>query len=36
MHLKEIRCVDMHWANAAQDIDKWGAVVNTLRNFRFQ
>jgi hypothetical protein len=33
-YLKEIRLEDVSWINPTQGRDHWGALVNTVINFR--
>jgi hypothetical protein len=34
MDLKQIRRESMQWINVAENMEKWRAVVNTVRNLR--
>jgi hypothetical protein len=35
MDVREIGCGGVDWIDLAQDRDQWGALVNTVINFRF-
>jgi hypothetical protein len=32
MYLQEVGCDDMDWIDAAQDRDRWRALVNAIMN----
>jgi ribosomal protein S2 len=34
LYIQEVRCGNMDWIELAQDMERWGALVNALMNFR--